>query len=75
MKPLAIAPAKYGLTISVTVGPTAMVTHGGIRYAMLAAACGIPATLWLYPDWVKIVTAGGRYEAVHPRFPAVGTVS
>ena len=74
MKPLAIAPAEYGLTIPVTVGPTAMVTHGGIRYAMPAAACGIPATLWLYPDRVKIVTAGGRHEAVHPRFPA-GTVS
>jgi transposase len=75
MKPLAIAPAEYGLTIPVTVGPTAMVTHGGIQYAMPAAACGIPATLWLYPDRVKIVTAGGRHEAVHPRFPAVGTVS
>jgi hypothetical protein len=24
---------------------------------------------------VKIVTAGGRHEATHPRFPAVGTVS
>jgi transposase len=75
MKPLAIAPADYGLTIPVTVGPTAMVTHGGIRYAMPAAACGIPATLWLYPDRVKIVTAGGRHEAVHARFPTVGTVS
>jgi transposase len=75
MKPLAIKPSDYGLTIPVTVGPTAMVTHGRIRYAMSAAACGIPATLWLYPDRVKIVTAGGRHEAVHPRFPAVGTVS
>lgn len=75
LKPLVIAPAEYGLTIPVTVGPTAMVTHGGIRYAMPAAACGIPATLWLYPDRVKIVTAGGRHEAVHPRFPTVGTVS
>jgi transposase len=75
MKPLAVAPAEYGLTIPVTVGPTAMVTHGGIRYAMPAAACGLPATLWLYPERVKIVTAGGRHETVHPRFPAVGLVS
>jgi hypothetical protein len=52
-----------------------MVTHQGIRYAMPAAACGIPATLSLYPDRVKIVTAGGKHEAVHPRFPAHGTVS
>ena len=75
MKALAMPPAEYGLRVPVTVGPTAMVTHGGIRYAMPAAACGIPATLWLYPDRVKIVTAGGRHEALHPRFPAVGTVS
>jgi len=75
MKPLAIAPTEYGLRIPVTVGPTAMVTHQGIRYAMPAAACGIPATLWLYPDRVKIVTAGSKHEAVHPRFPSHGPVS
>jgi hypothetical protein len=63
------------LSFAVTVGPTAMVTHQGIRYAMPADACGIPATLWLYPDRVKIVTTGGKHEAVHPRFPAHGTVS
>jgi transposase len=75
LKPLAIAPSEYGLRVAVTVGPTAMVTHQGIRYAMPAAACGIPATLWLYPDRVKIVTAGSQHEAVHPRFPSHGTVS
>jgi len=75
MKPLAIEPNEYGLSFAVTVGPTAMVTHQGIRYAMPAAACGIPATLWLYPDRVKIVTAGGKHDAMHPRFPAHGTVS
>ena len=75
LKPLAVAPAGYGLRFPVTVGPTAMVTHQAIRYAMPAAACGLPATLWLYPDRVKIVTAGSRHEALHPRFPAHGTVS
>jgi len=75
MKPLALAPTEYGLRVAVTVGPTAMVTYQGIRYAMPAAACGLPATLWLYPDRVKIVTAGSRHEAVHPRFPAHGSVS
>jgi transposase len=75
MKPLAVPPADYGLRFPVTVGPTAMVTYLGIRYAMPAAACGLPATLWLYPDRVKIVTAGSRHEAVHPRFPAAGAVS
>jgi len=75
MKPLAVAPAAYGLRVPVTVGPTAMVTYQGIRYAMPAPACGLPATLWLYPDRVKIVTAGSRHDATHPRFPAFGTVS
>jgi hypothetical protein len=75
MKSVAIPPAEYGLRFPVTVGPTAMVTHQGIRYAMPAGACGLPATLWLYPDRVKIVTAGSKQEAIHPRFPAHGTVS
>src|SRR5439155_5476395 len=61
MKPLALPLAEYGLRIPVTVGPTAMVTHQGIRYAMPAPACGLPATLWLYPDRVKIITAGGHH--------------
>ncbi|MGH8749886.1 MAG: IS21 family transposase [Burkholderiales bacterium] len=75
MKPLVLAPSAYGLRVAVTVGPTAMVTHQGVRYAMPAAACGIPATLWLYPDRVKIITAGSTHEAVHPRFPTQGAVS
>ena len=75
LKPLAIVPSAYGLRVAVTVGPTAMVTHHGIRYAMPAAACGLPATLWLYEDRVKIITAGSRHEALHPRFPTHGVVS
>jgi transposase len=75
MKPLPVAPADYGLRFAVTVGPTAMVSFQGIRYAMPAGACGIPATVWLYPTRVKIITAGSKHEAVHARFPAHGTVS
>jgi transposase len=75
MKALTVAPGEYGLRFPVTVGPTAMVTQHGIRYAMPAAACGLPATLWLYPTRVKIVTAGSKHEALHPRFPEHGTVS
>jgi hypothetical protein len=75
MKPLATAPADYGLKVPVTVGPTAMVSYQGVRYAMPAKACGLPATLHLYPDRVRVVCAGGRHEAVHPRFPLVGRVS
>jgi transposase len=75
LTPLAVAPADYGLQIPVTVGPTAMVTHQGVRYAMPANACGLPATLHLYPARVRIVCAGGRIEETHPRFPLVGSVS
>jgi hypothetical protein len=52
-----------------------LVDFQGIRYAMPAGACGIPATLHLYPDRVRIVTSGGRFEAAHPRFPRVGKTS
>ena len=65
MKPLAIPPHEYGLRLPVTVGPTAMVTYQGVRYAMPAAACGLPATLWLYPE-----AAAGR-DDLH----ALGSVS
>lgn len=75
MKPLSVAPAEYGLRFPVQVGPTALVDFQGIRYAMPAGACGIPATLFLYPDRVQISTAGGRFEATHPRFPRVGKTS
>lgn len=71
MRPLAVPSAEYGLRFPVQVGPTALVEFQGIRYAMPAAACGIPATLHLYPDRVRITTAGGRFEATHPRFPQV----
>ena len=75
LHPLAIAPADYGLHVPVTVGPTAMVDYHGVRYAMPANACGLPATLHLYPDRVRIVCAGGKHEALHPRVPLIGRVS
>jgi transposase len=52
MRVVRIPPAEYGLRYPVHVGPTALVTFQGIRYAMPAGACGIPATLFLYPDRV-----------------------
>jgi transposase len=75
MKPLAVPAQDYGLAFPVRVGPTAMVDFEHRRYAMPAPACGLAATLYLYPDRLRIVTAGGRHQVVHPRFPAVGTTS
>jgi transposase len=67
LRPLAVAPADYGLLFEVVVGPTGMVEHKGIRYAMPPEAIGFPATLHLYPDRVRVTA--GRYETLHPRFP------
>jgi transposase len=75
MTPLQIPPEEYALRYPVQVSPTALVDFEGVRYAMPAGACGIPATLYLYPDRVRIETSGGRFQAVHPRFPRIGTVS
>lgn len=67
LRPLTVAPQDYGLRFEALVGPTAMVTHRGIRYAMPAESIGFHATLYLYEDRVRIVA--GRHEQVHPRFP------
>ena len=75
MKSLAVVPSEYALRYPVHVGPTALVEFETVRYAMPAGACGIPATLYLYPEKVRIVTTGGRFEAIHPRFPGVGRTS
>jgi transposase len=74
LKPLAIPPADYPLRFPVTVRTTGFVEHRGIRYSMPPETIGIPATLFLYPDRVRILTNNG-VEAAHPRVPAVGTAS
>ena len=68
LRPLVVAPEDYGLRFDAFVGPTGMVTYNGIRYAMPAESVGFSATLYLYTDRVRIVA--GRYEQMHPRFPA-----
>lgn len=65
LRPLKVAPADLALRIPVTVGPTGMVLHDTHQYSMPPDSLGIPGTLYLYRDRVRIVA--GRYEAVHPR--------
>jgi transposase len=74
LRPLAIPPAGYALRFPVTVRTTGFVEHAAVRYSMPPETIGIPATLFLYPDRVRIVTKNG-VEATHPRVPAVGTAS
>jgi transposase len=73
LRPLAIPAKDYALKFPVTVGPTGVVEHAGIRYAMPARAIGFPATLHLYENSVKIVAR--RYVVEHPRFPENGRTS
>ena len=74
LRPLAIPPADYALRIPVTVRTTGLVEHAGIRYSMPPAAAGIPGTLFLGPDRVRILTTNGL-QAEHPRTPEAGTAS
>jgi transposase len=70
LRPLAIAPEDYALRFPVMVGPTGVVTFEGRRYSMPPEAIGLPGTLWLYRERVRIVAA--RHVAEHPRVPEVG---
>jgi transposase len=65
LRPLKVAPAELALRIPVYVGPTGVVTHEGHDYSMPPDAIGIPGTLFLYRETVRIVA--GRFEAVHDR--------
>jgi transposase len=71
LRPLKVAPADLALRIPVMVGPTGMVLHDTHQYSMPPDSLGIPGTLYLYRERVRIVA--GRFEAVHPRlFGAAG---
>jgi transposase len=73
LRPLPIPAKDYALRFPVLVGPTGLVEHQGYRYFMPAEAIGVPGTLHLYVDRVRIVA--GRHEETHPRVPANGTTS
>lgn len=65
LRPLRIAPDELALRVPVSVGPTGYVLHDTNPYSMPPDAIGIPATLYLYRDKVRIVA--GRFEALHDR--------
>lgn len=65
LRAVKIAPNDLALRVPIVVGPTAAVLHDTHPYSMPPDAIGIPGTLFLYRDRVRIVT--GRFEAVHPR--------
>ncbi len=65
MRPLKVAPADLALRIPVSVGPTGVVIHDTHPYSMPPDAIGLPGTLYLYRDRVRIVA--GRFSAEHAR--------
>ena len=65
LRPLKVAPADLALRVPVVVGPTAEVIHDTHPYSMPPDAIGIPGTLFLYRDRVRIVA--GRFDVRHPR--------
>jgi transposase len=65
LRPLKVAPADLALRIPVSVGPTGVVMHDGHPYSMPPDAIGVPGTLYLYRDRVRIIA--GRFQADHAR--------
>lgn len=74
LRPLKIAPADLALRIPVSVNPTGVVIHDGHPYSMPPDAIGLPGTLYLYRDRVRIIA--GRFSADHARQfqPGAGSI-
>jgi transposase len=73
LRPLRVASAELALRLPVQVGPTAEVYYDGRGYSMPPEAAGLPGTLFLYENRVKIIA--GRFQAEHQRCHRKGTVS
>ncbi len=65
LRPLKVAPADLALRIPVSVNPTGVVIHDGHPYSMPPDAIGLPGTLCLYRDHLRIIA--GRFSADHER--------
>jgi hypothetical protein len=65
MRPLQLKPRGLALRIPVVVGVTGMVLHDTHLYSMAPEAIGLPGTLYLYKDKIRIVA--GRFIAEHER--------
>jgi len=70
LRALPIPPADYALRFPIVVGPTGLVDFQGRRYSMPPEAIGIPGSLWLYTNRLRIVA--GRFLSEHPRVPEHG---
>lgn len=73
LRPLAIDPEEYALRFPVVVGPTGLVLFEGYEYSLAPEAIGIPGTLWLYRERVRVVA--GTHSSEHDRIPKCGRSS
>jgi len=73
LRPPRCLPEQLALRVPIQVGPTAEVCYNGRAYSMPPEAAGLPGTLYLYRERIRIVA--GRFQAVHDRFGPLGTVS
>jgi transposase len=65
LRPLRVSPEQLALRVPVSIGPTGYVLFETNPYSMPPESIGIPATLYLHRDKVRIVA--GRFESVHDR--------
>jgi transposase len=65
LRPLKVLPTDLALRIPVSVSPTGVVIHDGHPYSMPPDAIGLPGTLYLYRECVRIIA--GRFRADHDR--------
>ncbi len=65
LRPAKVQADELALRVPVSVGVTGYVIHDTHPYSMPPEAAGLPATLYLYRDRVRIIA--GRHQAEHPR--------
>ena len=73
LRPPRCPPEQLALRVPIQVGPTAEVSYNGRACSMPPEASGLPGTLYLYRERIRIVA--GRFQAIHERFGPPGTVS
>jgi transposase len=70
LRPLRTAPEAYALRFDASVGPTGEVSFEDAIYTVDPTTVGLPATLFVYPERIRIVA--GRHEIEHERQPPGG---
>lgn len=65
LRPVRLKSEGLELRFAVSVGPTGMVTHEARRYSMPPETMGLPGTMYLGENTVRLVV--GRHNVTHPR--------